>query len=106
MDIQIKKGLLDACVLAVLKKEDSYGYKLVQSISQVMEISESTLYPVLKRLEMSGCLATYSHEFGGRLRKYYQITPKGIQKLYDFKTEWAEAKNVIDYILEDGGKNE
>lgn len=102
MDAQIKRGLLDACVLAVLKREDSYGYKLIKEISEVMEISESTLYPVLRRLEAAGCLTTYSSEFGGRLRKYYRILENGVIRLDDFKKEWIDIKKVIDYILREG----
>lgn len=99
MDAQIKKGLLDACVLAVLRREDSYGYKLIKDISGVVEISESTLYPVLRRLETANCLMTYTAEYGGRLRKYYRILPGGVNRLEEFKTEWIDVKKVIDYIL-------
>lgn len=106
MDIQLKKGMLDACVLAVLKREDSYGYKLIQEISAVMEISESTLYPVLRRLEAIESLATYTQEYGGRLRKYYKLTEQGKAKLDDFKKEWLDVKKVVDYILEEGSVNE
>ena len=102
MDVQIKKGLLEACVLAVLKQEDSYGYKIVQDISRFIDISESTLYPILKRLESSDCLKTYTKEYNGRLRKYYQISPNGISKLFEFKKEWMDIKILIDYILEEG----
>lgn len=102
MDVQLKKGLLDACVLAVLKKEDSYGYKLIQEISGVMVLSESTLYPVLRRLETSLNVTTYTSEYGGRLRKYYRITDAGIARLKEFKKEWIEVKKVVDYILEGG----
>lgn len=106
MDIQLKKGMLEACVLAVLKREDSYGYKLIQGISPIVEISESTLYPVLRRLESAESLTTYSKEYGGRLRKYYCITQKGNEKLIEFKEEWLEVKKIVDYILEEGSDDE
>lgn len=102
MDSQIKKGLLDACVLAVLLKEDSYGYRLIQEISGIVEVSESTLYPVLKRLEAGGALATYSREHNGRLRRYYRLTDVGAARLEEFRVEWRNIKRVIDYILEEG----
>jgi len=106
MDAQIKKGLLDACVLAVLMREDSYGYRLMQDISGIVEVSESTLYPVLKRLEMSGALMTYSREHNGRLRRYYKLTETGAAKLKEFRQEWRSLKKAIDYILEEGPANE
>jgi len=102
MDAQIKKGLLDACVLAVLKREDSYGYRLMQEISRIVEVSESTLYPVLKRLETGGSLTTYSREHNGRLRRYYKLTDTGAARLEAFREEWRNIKKVIDYILEEG----
>lgn len=77
MDIQLKKGLLEFCVLAVLRKSDSYGYQIIKDISTCIEISESTLYPILKRLEAGAYLETYSVEHNSRLRKYYKITPLG-----------------------------
>ena len=88
MDAQLKRGLLEASVLALLTQGDSYGYLLIKDISALMEISESTLYPVLRRLEAAGCLTVYSREHQGRLRKYYAITPAGRQKMQDFLQEW------------------
>lgn len=102
MDSQMKKGLMDACVLAVLVREDSYGYRLIQELSRVVEISESTLYPVLKRLETGGALSTYSREYNGRLRRYYRITQAGMARLETFKQEWRNIKKIVDYILEEG----
>ena len=81
MDVQLKRGILEICVLASVKGEDSYGYRIIKDIQPYMEISESTLYPILKRLESSGCLTHYSVEHNGRLRKYYQITKEGLSVL-------------------------
>lgn len=101
LDVQLKKGLLEVCVLTALKKESSYGYKIVGDISPYVEISESTLYPILKRLENKGCLVTYTQEHNGRLRKYYQITPEGFQRIRDFIAEWEELKKVYDFIIKE-----
>ena len=106
MDAQIKRGLLDACVLAVLSRGESYGYMITQDTLGVMEISESTLYPILRRLEQQGCLTTRSQEHGGRLRKYYCLTGPGMARLQTFRGEWREVKRAVDYIMaeEDGGR--
>jgi PadR family transcriptional regulator PadR len=88
MDIQLKRGSLDVCVLAALLSEDSYGYKIIQSLQGVIEISESTLYPILKRLEASGQVTVYSVEHNGRLRKYYRITDAGRRRIAEFLEEW------------------
>lgn len=98
MDAQMKKGLLDACVLHILIKGDTYGYKLTQEITGIMETSESALYPVLRRLEAQGFLETYSAEHSGRLRRYYRITAAGILRLKEYKGELLELKKVIDFI--------
>lgn len=98
MDIQLKRGILDACVLAVLVKEDSYGYKIIKDLSGHIEISESTLYPILKRLESSNCLIVQSVEHNGRLRKYYKITPQGRQKILDFLEEWEQMADICEFI--------
>lgn len=102
MDAQLKRGLLDACVLAVLARGESYGYKITQDAFGVMELSESTLYPVLRRLEQQGCLLTRQQEHNGRLRKYYRLTGTGVDKLHLFRGEWSEVKRVVDYIMEEG----
>lgn len=102
MDIQLKKGLLDVCVLALLAKGDSYGYQLVTELGEVVEVSESTLYPILKRLEAGGMLTTYTREHGGRLRRYYRITAGGRARLVQFDEEWAEMEKVRAFIA--GGK--
>ena len=98
MDVQRKKGLLEICVLAVLRQEPSYGYRIVQDVSACIAISESTLYPILKRLEAAGCLSTYSQEHNGRMRKYYRITEAGLERIADFRGEWDEIKRVHDFI--------
>lgn len=98
MDVQLKRGLLEACVLSLLKAGDSYGYQLIKDVSEVIEVSESTLYPILRRLEAASCLRVYSVERNNRLRRYYAITEGGQQKLNDFMTEWAEVGKVYEFI--------
>ncbi len=100
MDAQLKKGVLDACVLAAISKRDSYGYQIVKDVSACVEISESTLYPILKRLETAGALKTYSVEHNGRLRKYYRITTEGRQRIRDFVESWDEMVRIHDYVKE------
>ena len=99
MDIQIKRGLLDVCVLAAIKYQDSYGYQIIKDMKPYMQISESTLYPILRRLEEGKFLTVYSVEHNGRLRKYYRITKKGLKKLEDFTDEWKEIMNVYSFIV-------
>ena len=94
MDNQMKRGLLDICVLAAIRGEDSYGYQIIKDIKPYVEISESTLYPILRRLEAAELLTVRSAEHNGRLRKYYHITPQGIQRIEDFKTEWQELLSI------------
>lgn len=94
MDVQIKKGVLDACVLYAISKGESYGYKIISDLNGVMEISESTLYPILKRLEASGALTTFTREFGGRLRRYYKITQSGLKKLEESKRDFEEIHKI------------
>lgn len=102
MDIQLKKGLLDVCVLSVLRKEESYGYKIISDIAPYIEISESTLYPILKRLEATGAVTTRSLEYNGRLRKYYAITEKGRQKTREFIEDIKEFEKIYQFILSGG----
>lgn len=104
--------LLDACVLGVIDKEDTYGYDLTQKIGANLNISESALYPVLRRLSKEGLLTTYDKQFDGRNRKYYQITPEGVQRLNFFNKEWSIFKCMISEMLgasedisEDANKN-
>ncbi|MBR3003533.1 MAG: PadR family transcriptional regulator [Lachnospiraceae bacterium] len=98
MDIQIKRGLLDVCVLAAIKNKDSYGYQIIKDMKPYMQISESTLYPILRRLEEGGFLTVYSVEHNGRLRKYYRITKNGLKRLNEFTDEWKEIMQVYQFI--------
>lgn len=98
MDKQLKRGVLDACVLAALLSADSYGYQIIKDLSPYMVISESTLYPILRRLESGGCLTTYSKEHNSRLRKYYSITPAGIEKIREFLSEWESITELYSFI--------
>ena len=99
MNPQLKKGLLEACVLRTLLENPSYGYKIISDTAEYIDISESTLYPILKRLEEAGYLETYKEEHSGRLRKYYKITTKGKKKMKEFKVEYNSFKKIYDYIL-------
>lgn len=101
MDAQMKRGLIEACILKLLTQGDSYGYQLVREAEEVLSISESTLYPVLRRLETAGALTVYSMEHNGRLRKYYAITDGGRQRIADFLTEWEDVMKVYDFIRRD-----
>lgn len=98
MDIQLKRGLLDVCVLAAIKNEDSYGYKIIKDLKPYIELSESTLYTILKRLEGAGMLTVRTAEHEGRLRKYYHITKTGLQRLEDFKAEWKEVISIVRFV--------
>ena len=101
MDTQLKKGILDICVLKCLKEEDSYGYKIIQSLNQYVDVSESTLYPILKRLEASNCLETYTKQYNNRLRNYYKITVTGKKRIDEFIEEWKEIEKIYDFILKE-----
>ncbi len=101
MDTQLKRGLLDICVLAAIKTEPSYGYKIIKDVKPYLTISESTLYPILRRLEDAGSLTVQSVEHNGRLRKYYEITDTGQRKLTDFADEWKEIMSIYDYVTRD-----
>ncbi|MBQ8885396.1 MAG: PadR family transcriptional regulator [Clostridia bacterium] len=98
MDIQLKRGILDVLVLSTLVGGDSYGYQIIKDLSSVAEISESTLYPILKRLEAGGFLTVYSVEHNGRLRKYYSITPRGRARIDEFLCEWKDVVRICDFI--------
>lgn len=106
MALQLGAGIMDACVLAVLEREDTYGYILTQRVREVMTISESTLYPVLRKLQKEGYLATYDQAFQGRNRRYYKITDKGKIKYKEYINEWNDYKIKIDKILLGGMENE
>ncbi len=98
MDIQIKRGLLDVCVLAAIKDEPSYGYKIIKDVKPFVEVSESTLYPILRRLETAGQLTVSTAEHNGRLRKYYTITPSGVKRIEAFKDEWKEIMQIYKFV--------
>ncbi len=106
MDIQLKRGLLDVCVLAAIKDEDSYGYQIIKDIKPYVELSESTLYPILRRLEAAELLTVRSVEHSGRLRKYYHITEQGLKRIEDFKEEWKEIQSIYNFIIREEGKDE
>ncbi|MBE6664588.1 MAG: PadR family transcriptional regulator [Ruminococcaceae bacterium] len=106
MDIQLKRGLLDVCVLAAIKNEDSYGYKILKDIKPYLTMSESTLYTILKRLETSEMLTVRTAEHGGRLRKYYHITNAGLKRIEDFKREWSEVMSIYQFVTKEDDKNE
>ena len=101
MDIQLKRGLLDVCVLTAIKNEDSYGYKIIKDMKPYIEMSESTLYTILKRLESGKMLTVYSIEHGGRLRKYYHITRAGLGRIEDFKNEWREVMSIYQFVMQE-----
>ena len=101
MDIQLKRGLLDVCVLVAIKNEDSYGYKIIKDVKPYIELSESTLYTILKRLELLGMLTVRSAEHNGRLRKYYRITAAGIRRIEEFKRDLAEMKKIYEFVLKE-----
>ena len=106
MDTQIKRGLLDVCVLAAIKNEDSYGYKIIKDIKPYIEISESTLYPILRRLESAEMLTVMSVEHNGRLRKYYHITKNGLDRLNAFRDEWQEIMLIYNFVTRENDNNE
>ncbi|HOF64985.1 MAG TPA: PadR family transcriptional regulator [Bacilli bacterium] len=99
METQLRRGMLEICVLAAIKNEDSYGYKIIKDLKPVLELSESTLYSILKRLEESKMLIVKSVEHNGRLRKYYRITDLGIERIEEFKEEWEEMVKIYSFIV-------
>ncbi len=102
MDAQLKRGVLDVCVLAAIKNEDSYGYKIIKDLKPILELSESTLYTILKRLEENNMLIVRTAEHEGRLRKYYHITPNGRARIEEFKNEWKEIMSIYSFIEKEG----
>ncbi|MBQ6372364.1 MAG: helix-turn-helix transcriptional regulator [Oscillospiraceae bacterium] len=106
MDIQLKRGLLDVSVLAAIKDEDSYGYKIIKDMKPYMEMSESTLYTILKRLESAKMLTVRTAEHEGRLRKYYHITELGLKRIEEFKDDWMEIMAVYRFITKEDGTDE
>ena len=102
MDVQMKRGLLDVCVLAAIQNEDSYGYQIIKDIRPYVDVSESTLYPRLRRLEEGRLLTVRSVEHNGRLRKYYHITDAGKARIEDFKQDWKDMENIYRFIIREG----
>ena len=106
MDIQLKRGLLDVCVLTAIKNEDSYGYKIIKDMKPYLELTESTLYTILKRLESAEMLTVRTVEHDGRLRKYYHITEKGRRRIDEFKSDWNEILSVYNFIIKEDNEND
>ncbi len=104
MDAQLKRGLLDVCVLAAIKSEDSYGYKIIKDMKPYVALSESTLYTILKRLEAAHMLTVRTAEHDGRLRKYYHITEEGRKRIADFKVEWNEILSIYRFVTKEDEK--
>ena len=106
MDIQLKRGLLDVCVLTAIQNKESYGYKILKDIKPYLEMSESTLYTILKRLEGADMLTVRSAEHEGRLRKYYRITEAGIARIGEFKKEWQEIMSIYRFVTKEDDVND
>lgn len=106
MDIQLKRGLLDVCVLAAIKNEDSYGYQIIKDMKPYVEISESTLYPILRRLEAAELITVRTVEHNGRLRKYYHITRLGLKRIEAFKEEWKEMMSIYRFVTREENRHE
>lgn len=106
MDTQLKRGLLDVCVLAAIKGHETYGYQIIKEIKPYTEISESTLYTILKRLEAADMLTVRTAEYGGRLRKYYRITKQGIERIEEFKEDWKEMLNIYRFVTKEDEGND
>lgn len=106
MDIQLKRGLLDVCVLAAIQNQDSYGYQIIKDMKPYVEISESTLYPILRRLEAAQLLTVWTAEHNGRLRKYYRITQLGRKRIRDFQEEWKEIMSIYKFVTREGDHRE
>ena len=101
MDAQLRRGVLDVCVLSAIRKEDSYGYKIIKDLSPIIELSESTLYTILKRLIEAKMVETRTTEFEGRIRKYYHITPNGLARIEEFKEDAKELVKLYGFITEE-----
>lgn len=106
MDIQLKRGLLDVCVLAAIRESDSYGYKIMKDMKPYIDLSESTLYTILKRLEAGNMLTVRTAEHEGRLRKYYHITEVGVKRIEDFKCDWQEILAIYKFVTREDAENE
>lgn len=106
MDVQLKRGLLDVCVLAAIQDKESYGYEIIKDVKPFVTLSESTLYTILKRLESARMLTVRTAEHGGRLRKYYRITEAGLRRIENFKQEWQEILSIYRFVTKEGNENE
>ncbi len=106
MDIQLKRGLLDVSVLAAIRDQDSYGYQIIKDMKPYLDLSESTLYTILKRLEGAKMLTVRSMEFEGRLRKYYHITERGIARIDEFLEDWKEMLSIYRFITREDARHE
>lgn len=106
MDVQLKRGLLDVCVLAAIQDKESYGYEIIKDVKPLVTLSESTLYTILKRLESAQMLTVRTAEHGGRLRKYYRITEAGLRRIENFKQEWQEILSIYRFVTKEGKENE
>ena len=106
MDMQLKRGLLDVCVLAAIKDEESYGYKIIKDLAPCIQLSESTLYTILKRLETADMLTVRTAEYGGRLRKYYRSTGAGLERIEEFKNEWREVMSIYQFVTKEDAAHE
>ena len=106
MDMQLKRGMLDVCVLAAIKSEESYGYKIIKDLKPYIVLSESTLYTILKRLEAAEMLTVRTAEHVGRLRKYYRITDAGLRRIEEFKQEWAEMLSIYQFVTKEDEPND
>lgn len=95
----MKRGFLEACVLASMREEESYGYQIIKDVPDSLDLTESTLYPLLKRLEVAECLSVRTAEHNGRLRKYYRITRKGLERINEFVSEWNTVNEIYRYVL-------
>ena len=106
MDAQLKRGLLDVCVLAAIRSRDSYGYQIIKDMKPYLALSESTLYTVLKRLEAADLLTVRTAEHDGRLRKYYRITEAGLRRIEEFRREWKEILAVYQFVVREGNEDD
>ena len=106
MDTQLKRGILDVCVLRAIQNEDSYGYKIIKDMKPYIELSESTLYTILKRLEINDMLNVRTVEYCGRLRKYYHITDVGLKRIEEFKDSWNEIMLIYKFVMKEDDVNE
>ena len=109
MAFKIESSLLDACALAILHRGDTYGYEITQEMKKSITVSESTLYPVLRRLQQEQLCQTYDQPYQGRNRRYYSITEKGEAQLLEYRKQWEDYKTAINKLMvgnERGGKND